>query len=138
MTTPPPIPKNRPPPLPKSQPPIIPKNDRTVADASPLSRLIPYPVRAWLVLAILIGLAAGRAGDEWRSIVAKDPDVTFLDYAVLAFAALGAAGICFSLFWIIRLRSLEHLFGMKRSYWLLGAPLAWLTGVGIGLYWRYL
>jgi hypothetical protein len=138
MSTPPPIPKNQPPPLPHIDLPRVPKSSQTVENAFPLSRLIPVSVRAWLILAILIGLAAGRARDELRSIVAKDPDVTFLDYGVLAFAVLGAATICFTLLWLIRQRSLEQLFAMKRSYWLIGMPLAWLTGVGIGLYWRYL
>jgi hypothetical protein len=121
------------PPLPKSQPPVIESGNEF-----PLSRLIPIPVRAWFVAAMVTGLAAGFVKGAWRTIVDKDPDLTILCYAVIAFAVLGVAGISYCWCRMLMRPSVERFLGMKRFYWLLGVPLAWLCGVGIGLCWRYI
>ena len=122
--------------MPGRQPPVIQSTKPNYANAFPLSRLIPVPVRAWLIFAILTGLAAGRGKDAWRAIADKDPDIIWT-YPAFAFAALGVVSISYCLWRVIVNPSLESLLGMKRSYWLLGVPLAWLCGVGIGLLWRY-
>jgi hypothetical protein len=101
------------------------------------SRSFSFPVRAWLSLAILAGLAAGRVKDEWRAVARRDPDLAF-SFVVFAFSGLGIAGIGYGLWHVIHRPSLGEFLGMKRFHWLLGAPLAWLCGVAIGLFWRYL
>jgi hypothetical protein len=96
-----------------------------------LSHLVPIASRIWLSLAILIGLAVGRANAAWRDISdgGFPSDVGF-GYTILAFGGVGSAFIVVCIFYPFRKQAMSHLLGMGRSHWLAGAPLAWLCGAG--------
>jgi hypothetical protein len=104
-----------------------------------LSHIVPIASRIWLSVAILIGLAAGRANAAWHDISGGGfPSDVGLGYTILVVAGVGSAAIGTCIFYLQMKRGVLSLFGMKRSHWLAGAPLAWLCGVGIGTLWKYL
>lgn len=126
-----------PPILPKDQPPIIPVSSPEGAGDVVLNRFI-IPFKVWFTLAMINGLAVGRARATWQEIAEGDLEVYFLHYAFLIFAVLGSLGILFCIGHLVRWPARNLFLGMRRSYWLIGTPLSWLFGLGIGLFWRYI
>jgi len=131
---------NKPPPIPNNQvdvnrPPVIPA-EKTPYE-NPLLRLIFGTGRLWIGVAMIVGVLAGQTSDFLRAIADENTETALLFCATLAFAGLGTAALLYGFWHLKRCPTVERFFGMPRSSWLLGVPLAWLCGFVIGVLWRY-
>src|SRR5262245_37319618 len=99
----------------------------------PLAHLVPYAPRVIFSFTILIGLAAGRCPAAWQDVVSsREPSDVIFGCIVFALGIIGTALSASCTFVAARRPAATSLFGMQRSLWILGVPLAWSFGVGIG------
>ena len=71
-------------------------------------------------MAMLTGIAAGRAYELCRDFRTFDGGMAVLVCGFLIFAGLGLAGISYSILHLIKRPNLETFLGMKRFFWLGG------------------
>jgi hypothetical protein len=104
-----------------------------------LAHLVPFPARVSFTLAILVGLAVGRCDAAWRDVAGRgESSDVFFGCLILAVGVIGSALFAYCIYRALRKPVAALFLGMQRSMWLVGVPLAWLFGIGIGVMWKHL
>lgn len=87
---------------------------------------------------VLLGIPLGLIKSEWLGPAAQDADARPMLYAAAIIGGLGLLGLVSLMGYLASRPALQSMAGVKRSYWLLLSPLAWILGISIGVFWRYI